>query len=1622
MPRRQGPPRVLCVAEKPSVAKGVSQIIGRGYNVRNGLSVYNKIYEYQCNMLGEMCHVKMTSVSGHVMEHAFPLAYKSWASVSPAVLFTANVDKRVKAEMENIEKTLIRESRQSDWLVLWTDCDREGENIACEIRDICLSANRGLRVLRAQFSAVTHGELIKACNTLRPVNQHESDAVDARSELDLRVGAAFTRMQTLCLQPRFADLHEKIISYGPCQFPTLGFVIDQYCKVEAFVSEAFWKIDMQYTAGAEDGNQIVKFLWARNRLFDKEQVEQYLLECRHARVAEVVKIEGKEKKRWTPLPLTTVEMCKLVSRKLFIDSNRCMQLAEKLYMEGYISYPRTETDQFLSSMDLPAIIQQQTEHPQWGQFARNLLAQDAPPIRPRQGTHNDQSHPPIHPTKDGRNLEGQEALIFELITRHFLAVCSQMALGFETTVTAAMGNEKFTCKGLVIHALNWYLVYPYEKWNAKTIPHFEEGQQFTPSFLDIVEGATEAPKMLSEAELITLMDENGIGTDATMPEHIANILRRQYALQGDDRLFYPSSLGMALEEAYARMGFQLTKPHLRAEMERALVDICQARKTKADICNEYSGKYKDIFVSAYTQTQLFIDAVSKFFETEPAPGPTAGDDNGLPTDTLVRTCQGCGSQMTLRKGKSDKYRITCMGYPTCKYTIWFGKVASNITVANQICNNCSSETHGEVKQIEVKFLAREMDPRLGPEYRGCVFCDYRLDEALQSETVGRPAGVPPPGTRRGGGPGSANSGAGRGRGASSVGSGRGGSGPPPGPGPGPGRGGGRGSSGVSRGSHVASANTHQNTSAHFNRNHYTNQQNNQNARNNQESHPSTTRGNGNGTEVGARIGTSNNVPGAWIEGKVGQSKLSLSKYAEGIGVAPNANANRGTETNTDEKSGSDAVKSGLGGARKPSRHAKLSLIHTDRKTEASDSSTPSTCAAVPLRQTNLDQWRNAAQSHRTTNSNTARDASTRTSTNMNARTNSSLSTSTDFKNKAANGTKRVVETINLLSSDDDDDDAALNELFDSIAPTNNPPVNNTAAVNTAANNPSAYKAPDFSDEDDLFNEALDGVEVSFTGHSNARMMPSYSEHVGPAYSSHENNAGASNSGHNYRTHTPNQEAAPAIPLCSCDRECIVRTTTREGPNTGRQFYCCAGPPDNKCDIFAWMDDITPDAPNCDCNIPSVRLKTKSEGRVFYTCLTKTCKFFECLDPSPDQGLQGGGSNRPGGGNAPDLQISNDRNMGRSPNITFNTYSTYNHQQPTTHTINYQSFNYQTNSSSSYTNSNTNTAGYGNHGNIQSNDSNPSCDCGEPSTQRTTQKPGPNLGRKFYVCAKPQATKCSYFLWSDTDGGGMNGNVGHGGGNYGSSSHTNNTSGNYSQNSNHSNRGALLQSTLDSHPRCDCGNPAAERTVSKEGANVGKKFFGCGKGEGARCDFFEWKVKENHSHNGSGSMYHSSHGGGQHTGNGMYGNTYANDNSNMQGNYNTAASSTAPECKCFVSTAERTVQKEGPNKGKRFWTCPFGPSRGCGFFEWVNPEAGAGMDGGSNGYGNNGGGASLVCFNCNQPGHWATNCPQKKGTSSWGGSTHKRKVDANDRSSSGKIKRCCSICKQPGHTMRTCARQ
>jgi DNA topoisomerase III len=208
-------------------------------------------------------------------------------------------------------------------------------------------------------------------NNLTVPNKNEALSVDARQELDLRIGCAFTRFQTRFFQGKYGDLDSTLVSYGPCQTPTLTFCVDRLDKIKSFKPETYWYLDVELQHEKSASAFGVK--WSRVHLFDKEVVYLFYNEVRSCETAVVTKVSLQEKSKQRPIALNTVELLRAASAGLGISPIHAMQVAERLYTQGYISYPRTETTQYPTNFDFRSVLNQQTKSSVWGEHVRSLL-------------------------------------------------------------------------------------------------------------------------------------------------------------------------------------------------------------------------------------------------------------------------------------------------------------------------------------------------------------------------------------------------------------------------------------------------------------------------------------------------------------------------------------------------------------------------------------------------------------------------------------------------------------------------------------------------------------------------------------------------------------------------------------------------------------------------------------------------------------------------------------------------------------------------------------------------------------------------------------------------------------------------------------------------------------------------------------------------------------------------------------------------------------------------------------------------------------------------------------------------------------------------------------------------
>jgi DNA topoisomerase III len=445
-------------------------------------------------------------------------------------------------------------------------------------------------------------------------NENESKAVEARQEMDLKIGVAFSRFQTKYFQGKYGDLDSTVISYGPCQTPTLGFCVERHDEIKCFTPEPFWCLDVH----VEIGGRSLPLDWKRKRLFD-EDIANTLLHTLKAREEVwrdlyVTALTRSESRRSRPAAMNTVTLLKLCSSMLAIGPQAAMRAAEHLYLSGYLSYPRTESTAYPASFDVRGTLAIVRSHPHLGEFADELL---------REGHNHAKAgvdagdHPPITPVGMPylSTLSSDEARVFDLVVKHFIASVSRDAKFLITKATFSStppsASNATASPGAERSCVEEFLIVGREElepgftrvYGRQQTSDPEEGaedddtegvEQSLPSQIcvgmccrvtsaKLRKGLTTVPGYLTESELITKMEKHGIGTDASIPTHINNITVRNYVTLGPGRTLIPTGLGVVLVHGYYRIDPDLVLPDVRATIERFCDMIAKGIAAKEEV-------------------------------------------------------------------------------------------------------------------------------------------------------------------------------------------------------------------------------------------------------------------------------------------------------------------------------------------------------------------------------------------------------------------------------------------------------------------------------------------------------------------------------------------------------------------------------------------------------------------------------------------------------------------------------------------------------------------------------------------------------------------------------------------------------------------------------------------------------------------------------------------------------------------------------------------------------------------------------------------------------------------------------------------------------------------------------
>lgn len=606
---------------------------------------------------------------------------KGWKMEALPYLAYAPIEKLPKEK--DIIRSLKNLAKKADVLVIATDFDREGELIGSDALACCREVNKTAPAKRARYSSFTRPEIEGAFANLVELDTALADAGATRQDIDLIWGAALTRYLTLV---KFAG-YGNVRSSGRVQTPTLALIVARERERMAFVPEDYWVIkgffDATAQTGPTDAESEFEAPHATARFKSEEAADAVMATVDGAVSATVSEVEKKKRTQPAPVPFNTTALMAAAAAE-GITPARCMRMAESLYMDGYISYPRVDNTVYPSTLDLVEVVRALEANPAYKPYCQKLLARGK--LTATRGKKETTDHPPIYPTKGATpdDLNASEYKLYNLIARRFLATLSEAAVVEGTKVSLDVRGEPFIAKGDVLVKPGFREIYPYGAKKDEQLPALEAGQTIAFNGASVKQDQTKPPARYSQGKLIQEMEKLGLGTKSTRHAIIERLMQVKY-IQNDP--LEPSQLGIAVIDALDRFAPHITHPEMTAELEAGMDRIAEGTDTKTDVVmgsrNLLAHELADLMPHSEEVGEALSDAVA--------------------ADAYVGVCPKCGHDLQIRaSSKTKSMFIGCAGWPDCDVTYPLPK--GKIEAVPEVCPTCGMP--------QVKVTAFRTKPRV----------------------------------------------------------------------------------------------------------------------------------------------------------------------------------------------------------------------------------------------------------------------------------------------------------------------------------------------------------------------------------------------------------------------------------------------------------------------------------------------------------------------------------------------------------------------------------------------------------------------------------------------------------------------------------------------------------------------------------------------------------------------------------------------------------------------------------------------------------------------------------------------------------------------------------------------
>jgi DNA topoisomerase-1 len=550
----------LVICEKPDAARRIAHALGAAtqeeraagvpvFDVTNGGRRY-----LVCSALGHL--YGLTDVTKN--KSVYPVLDLEWTPI------TRNFK---AARIIGVISDLAKNATE---FVHACDYDQEGEVIGHAIlQNACGGKYHSSR--RAKFSTLTDDEVRKAFDSLAKPNGGLAEAGRSRHMVDFIYGVNLSRV--LAQSFKIASSYRNV-SIGRVQGPTLAFAVDKEEEIRLHVSRPYWSIVAKF---GRDGLVIVAH-YEKQKVQTLAEAEEIVdaCACKDAVVREVSSM------RVVLHPITPFNIGDLQreSFRLFkISPGYVLSIAERLYLQALISYPRTSSQKLPHSIGYAKILSGMSKIASYGGLVSMLLAKDH--LIPNEGRMTDPAHPAIYPTgiAPQRRLSGLEFKIYDLIVKRFLATFGDPAVSQHTEVSIDVNGHIFKVESRTSVYDGWMAFYkPYLRLEDHTPPELHKGDKLKNLAVEMEEKFTQPPYRYNQASLLAKMEQEQIGTKATRADIIATLFKRNYIASTRGGIEV-TDLGFAVIESMRAFVPAIVSTELTRSMEEQLEQVEQGSTT-----------------------------------------------------------------------------------------------------------------------------------------------------------------------------------------------------------------------------------------------------------------------------------------------------------------------------------------------------------------------------------------------------------------------------------------------------------------------------------------------------------------------------------------------------------------------------------------------------------------------------------------------------------------------------------------------------------------------------------------------------------------------------------------------------------------------------------------------------------------------------------------------------------------------------------------------------------------------------------------------------------------------------------------------------------------------------------